>query len=327
MKVLVTGSTGFIGEALTRKLLERGDDVRALVRDPAKLTTVGLDISDVVQGDITDAQAVDKAVQGVEVVYAIAGTFREPNLSDERYYEVNVEAVRIMVEAAKRHGVKRVVHCSTCGIHGSIKGMPANENYPIKPVGIYEQTKAAGEKLALAYGKQNGLEVVVLRPTPVYGPGDTRLLKLFKLVNKQRIILLGPGTAGYHLVYIDDLSDAFILAGTAQKARGEAFLIGGGELPSLNQLIVRLGKVLGKQNQQVIRLPAWPFWLAGWACEIICRPIGVNPPLYRRRVDFFTNNRAYIIDKARNLLGYDPKVSMEDGLSRTAQWYRDKGML
>lgn len=327
MKVLITGSTGFIGEALTRKLQQRGDDVRVLVRDPAKLATVGLKVDDIVQGDITDPAAVDQAVQGVEVVYAIAGTFREPNLSDQRYHEVNVDAVRYMVEAAKKHGVKRVVHCSTCGIHGNIKGPPADENYPIRPVGIYEETKAAGERLALAYGKQNGLEVASIRPTPVYGPGDTRLLKLFKLVNKQRIILLGPGTAGYHLVYIDDLVDAFILAGTVPQAAGEAFLIGGGDLPSLNQLIYRLGQVLGKDKQQIIRLPAWPFWLAGWACEMACRPIGVNPPIYRRRVEFFTNNRAFVIDKARRLLGYEPMVSMEEGLQRTAEWYRKKGML
>lgn len=327
MKVLVTGATGFIGKAVTEKLLERGDDVRVLARTPGKLAEVGLKIDDVVEGDITDPAAVDKACEGIDVVYAIAGTFREPNLSDQRYREVNVDAVRIMLDAARKHGVKRVVHCSTCGIHGSIVGDPADENYPLHPVGIYEETKAAGEQFAFELGREYGVEVSAIRPTPVYGPGDTRLLKLFKLVNKKRTVLLGNGKAGYHLVYIDDLADAFVLAGTVPEAAGEAFLIGGGERPSLNEMIAALAKVLGKQSQQVIRLPAQPIRAAGFVCEVVCRPLGINPPIYRRRVDFFINNRSYNIEKARRLLGYDPKVTMTDGLQRTADWYRGEGLL
>src|SRR5690606_6876493 len=182
-KVLVTGATGFIGRALTRKLLDRGESVRVLVRDEAKLAGLGLEVDDVVGGDITDLKAVERATRDVSVVYAIAGTFREPGLSDRRYREVNVESVRTMHEAAKRNGVKRIVHCSTCGIHGSINGKPADESHPVRPVGIYEQTKADGERLALELGAENGIEVTALRPTPVYGPGDTRLLKLFKLAS------------------------------------------------------------------------------------------------------------------------------------------------
>jgi nucleoside-diphosphate-sugar epimerase len=261
------------------------------------------------------------------LIYSIAGTFREPNLSDKRYHEVNVDAVRYLLEASLEHGVKRVVHCSTCGIHGNIVGHPANEEYPIRPVGIYEETKAAGEKLALDYGRSTGLDVVILRPTPVYGPGDTRLLKLFKLVSKKWAVLLGPGTAGYHLVYIDDLVDAFLLAGTVEDAAGESFLIGGSETPSLNAVIAALAEVLNNQDQHIVRLPAWPFWLAGWGCELLCRPLGVSPPIYRRRVEFFTNNRAYDIGKAQSILGYQPRVKMREGLKHTADWYRANTLL
>src|SRR5690606_1153452 len=148
MRVLVTGSTGFIGSALTRKLQETASTIRVLVRDPDRFSRAGLEVDDVVEGDITDPAAVEAAVKGVDVVYAIAGTFREPNLTDERYRAINVNAVSHMLSAASRQGVKRVVHCSTCGIHGSISGPPADENYPIRPNGIYEVTKAAGEALA-----------------------------------------------------------------------------------------------------------------------------------------------------------------------------------
>ncbi|HEX6996055.1 MAG TPA: NAD-dependent epimerase/dehydratase family protein [Gammaproteobacteria bacterium] len=328
MKVLVTGATGFIGQALTRKLLERGDSVVVLVRDVEKFAGLGLDVDTVVCGDITDLAAVERATRGVSIVYAIAGTFREPGLSDERYREVNVESVRTMHEAAKRNGVKRIVHCSTCGIHGSIDGTPADETHPVRPVGIYEQTKADGERLALELGAENGIEVTALRPTPVYGPGDTRLLKLFKLASRRPIVMIGDGTAGYHLVYIEDLTDAFILAGSSPAANGEAFLIGGPEIPSLNEILHTLASMNGHGDVgNVIRIPAKPVWLAGWLCEAMCRPLGVDPPLHRRRVEFFMNNRAYNIEKARTLLGYSPKVGVEDGLRRTAEWYRGQGLL
>lgn len=327
-KILVTGATGFIGQALTRKLLDRGEDVRVLVRDSDKVAALELPVPDIVSGDITDASAVDRATRGVDLVYAIAGTFREPGLSDDRYREVNVESVRTMHDAAKRNGVRRIVHCSTCGIHGSINGSPADESHPVNPVGIYEQTKADGERLALELGALNGVEVAALRPTPVYGPGDTRLLKLFKLASRRPVVTIGDGKAGYHLVYIEDLTDAFILAGTEPGAAGEAFLIGGPEIPSLNEIFKVVASLNGNGSKPgIVRLPAKPIWLAGWLCEAMCRPLGVDPPIHRRRIEFFMNNRAYRIDKARHLLGYSPKVGVEDGLRRTADWYRSQGLL
>jgi len=327
-KVLVTGATGFIGQALTRKLLQRGEDVRVLVRDPAKLAALDFPPLDAVFGDITDPETVDRATRGVDLVYAVAGTFREPGLSDARYREVNVESVRMMHDAAKRNGVRRIVHCSTCGIHGSINGSPADETHPVRPVGIYERTKADGERLALELGARNGVEVTVLRPTPVYGPGDTRLLKLFKLASRRPMITIGDGKVGYHLVYIEDLTDAFILAASEPAAAGEAFLIGGPDIPSLNEIFELAASLAGNGGKPgVVRLPARPIWLAGWLCEAMCRPLGADPPIHRRRVEFFTNNRAYRIDKARALLGYSPRVGVEDGLRRTAEWYRSRGLL
>jgi nucleoside-diphosphate-sugar epimerase len=326
--VLVTGATGFIGSNLTRALRAQGTPVRALVRDPRKLEKVGVEVDEVVTGDITDPESVKQAVAGVEKVYAIAGTFREPNLAPEDYRRINVDAVRNIVEAAAEAGVKRVVHCSTCGIHGPVPpGEVADEDYPLKGTGPYEETKAAGEKLALELGEKLNLEVVVVRPTQVYGPGDTRLLKLFKMTDKDRPLMIGAGQGGYHLVYIDDLVDGFILAGEAEGVAGEAFLVGGAEVPSRNELFAALGKVHGRENQKLRRLPALPMLVAGIACETICRPLGINPPIYRRRVEFFTVNRGFDIGKAQRRLGYEPRVSMEDGLERTAAWYREQGLM
>lgn len=328
MKALVTGATGFVGSAVAKRLQQAGYDIRALVRDPAKLDQVGLSGVESAIGDITDPVAVAAACVGCDIVFAIAGTFREPDLSDARYREVNVDAVRYILDGAKAAGIKKVVHCSTVGIHGNVVGAPASADSPIVPDGIYEITKAEGDKLARSYGSELDLEVVVIRPSPIYGPGDTRLLKLFKMASKDPMIMLGSGTAGYHLVYIDDLANAFLRAGEAEGVAGQAFIIGGSERPSLNEMITTLRGVLGKTGaQKTIRIPAEPVRLLGHLCEIVCRPFGISPPIYRRRVEFFINNRSYDITKAVELLGYDPQVKMADGLARTAEWYRSKGML
>jgi len=327
MTVLVTGATGFIGGALARRLVETGQQTRVLVRNPQKLDNLQGAV-EVIVGNLTDPAAVDRATEGVETVYAVAAAFREPGLSDERHREVNVEAVGQVMAAARRHGVRRVVHCSTVGIHGPVKGPPLNEDAPIVPIGIYEETKAEGEALAMRHGRDGGPPVVVLRPTQVYGPGDTRLLKLFKLADKQRVLLIGPGIAGYHLVYIDDLVDAFLLAaGAGEGAVGEAFIIGGPERPTLNDIIRTLGPILGHAEQTIVRLPVKPVELFAAGCETVCRPFGITPPIYRRRLDFFTMNKAYDIGKARRILGFEPKVPMAEGLRRTVEWYRQGGML
>jgi nucleoside-diphosphate-sugar epimerase len=328
MTVLVTGATGFIGGALTRSLLASGERVRVLTRDPTRLARAGLEVAEVSTGDITDAAAVDRAVEGVDTVYAIAGTFREPSLSDERYRAINVEAVRLMLEAGHRHGVRRVVHCSTVGIHGNVTGAPATEATPVRPEGIYEVTKAEGDALALAFARDGrGPEVVVIRPAPVYGPGDTRLVKLFKLAGRERVILLGDGMPHYHMIFIDDLVAAFRLAGTVPGVSGEAFIIAGEERPTLMDLVRRIGRLTGHAQQKVLTMPARPLLALGDLCERICRPLGINPPIYRRRIEFFVNNRAYDTAKARSMLGFVPRVPLDEGLARTAAWYRQEGVI
>lgn len=326
MTVLVTGATGFIGEALTRSLLASGVRVRVLARQPDKVAAMGLAVAEVTQGDITDAAAVERAVAGCDGVFAVAGTFREPNLSDQRYREVNVGAVRLMMDAARRHGVRRVVHCSTVGIHGNVTGAPASEATPIRPEGIYEVTKAEGDQLALSEAR-DGLETVVIRPAPVYGPGDTRLVKLYKLAGRDRVILLGDGRPHYHMIYIDDLVAAFRLAATASDVSGQAFIIAGAEMPTLEDVIRRIGRLTGHPNQIFVKLPAGPILLAGDLCERVCRPFGISPPIYRRRIEFFVNNRAYDTTKARTRLGFSPQVSLDEGLARTLAWYRQQGLV
>ena len=326
MIVLVTGATGFTGRHLAIRLNKLGHDVRVIVRNMNKVNFDNNSDYAIIEGNILDRNSVDKAVEGVDIIFNIAAVFREGGLTDNVYYDVHVKGTLNLLEAAKKHNVKRFVHCSTGGVHGHIEDPPANEEYRFSPGDIYQKTKLEGEQKAFEFYRETGLPLTVIRPTPIYGPGDLRLLKLFKIAKQPVILILGNGKVFYHLVYIDDLVDGIILASLKDKAIGETFLIGGPDIPSLNTLFDKISETLGS-NKVKIHLPVLPFQIAGTLCEKVCIPLGINPPIYRRRVDFFTKSRSFNIDKAKRILGYNPNVSLQEGLRKTTEWYIKEGFL
>jgi nucleoside-diphosphate-sugar epimerase len=326
LRVLVTGATGFTGGHLAQALARRGERVRALVRDAAKGRPLAEGGVDLVQGDLVDAPSLDRATRDTDVVYHIAALYREAGLRDEMYRAVNAGAVRMLIEAAARNGVRRVVHCSTVGVHGDVEHPPANEDAPLRPGDTYQRTKLEGEETARAAGAATGVEVVIARPTGIYGPGDRRLLKLFRGVARRRFVILGSGRIYYHLTYIDDLVEGFRLCGEVPRAAGRTYILAGGEVTTLNELVERIATAAGVAPIRW-HLPVWPFWLAGAACEAACAPFGIEPPIYRRRVDFFTKSRAFDITRARQELGFAPAVGLTDGITRTLEWYRREGWI
>ncbi|HKJ64031.1 MAG TPA: SDR family NAD(P)-dependent oxidoreductase, partial [Desulfopila sp.] len=177
MKVLVTGASGFTGSVLAEKLLDQGHEVRAFVRDSAKMTSPNSHKMEVIESDITDSAAMKEAVKGVDKVFHIAALFRQAGVPDQVYWDVNVTATENLLQQAMDAGVQRFVHCSTVGVHGHIEKPPADEEYPFSPGDIYQTTKLAGEKKVLEFYKQTGFPVAVVRPGPIYGIGDLRLLK------------------------------------------------------------------------------------------------------------------------------------------------------
>jgi nucleoside-diphosphate-sugar epimerase len=323
---LVTGATGFTGGHLARSLIARGDEVRALVRNPgsaADLAAAGIELS---TGDIRDASALDKAMRGVDIVYHVAAVYRQAGIGAGEYRAVNAVAAGQVVEAAARTGVRRVVHCSTVGVHGDVERPPADEDAPLRPGDIYQQTKLEGERLARRTADRLGIDLAIVRPTGIYGPGDRRLLKLFRGVARGRFPVLGDGRIYYHLTYIDDLVDGLVLCGTAAAAANRTYILAGGEVRTLNELVALIAEVAGVDPPKM-HLPVWPFWLAGALCEAVCAPLGIEPPIYRRRVDFFTKSRAFDISRARREIGYDPRVELREGIRRTLAWYRQHGWI
>jgi nucleoside-diphosphate-sugar epimerase len=324
--VLVTGGSGFTGSHLCNRLVAEGYCVRTLVRDPARAMALLHKDVELIQGDLRERSKLDEATAGVDTVYHIAALFRQENVSRQEMWQTNVEGTRHLLDAAIQARVQRFVHCSTIGVHGDVKNPPATEETPYAPGDYYQESKTEGEQLVLQYMKEGRLPISVFRPGGIYGPGDLRFLKLFKGIKKGRFVMLGSGEIQYQLVYIDDLVDGILLCGTREEALDNVYILTGSEPTTLNQLVQAIACAVGVPPPR-LRFPVTPVYLAGLLCEIVCKPFGINPPLYRRRVDFFRKNRAFSIEKAERQLNFQPKVSLEEGLRQTAGWYMAQGLL
>ncbi|HWN43661.1 MAG TPA: NAD-dependent epimerase/dehydratase family protein [Thermoanaerobaculia bacterium] len=327
MKVLVTGGNGFTGKALVRRLIEMGHQVVALdYKEGLKTQEIREWGAEVILGSVTDMDVVRRSVEGAEVVHHVAAAFREMDVPERHYYEVNVEGTRNVLQAALDAGVRKVIYCSTCGVHGNVDHPPAGEDAPIRPADYYQRTKWEAEPVAREFFER-GLRTTILRPAAIYGPGDPeRFYLIFKRVAGGSFPMFGNGRTLYHPLYIDNLIDAFILAMEDGRGDGEAYLIADEQYIEIEDLVRRVGKALGV-DVRIPHYPVWPVVVTGHIVEKACKPFGINPPIFPRRVDWYRQNRAFRIDKARKDLGYQPRVGIDEGLRRTAEWYRQEGLL
>jgi len=327
MRILVTGGTGFTGKALVKRLLEEGHQVVALdYKEGLKTDELRKWGAEVIIGSVTDRAVVEKSLRGVDVVHHLAAAFRELNVPDSYYQEVNVGGTVNVLEAAFSQGVKKFIYCSTCGVHGNIDHPPGGEEAPIHPADYYQATKFEAEPLVNDYFRK-GLKTVILRPAAIYGPGDPeRFYMIFKRVAGGRFPMFGSGKTYYHPLYIDNLIDVFLLAMEEGKGDGQAYLIADEAYLEIKDLVRKVGNSLGIEVK-INHYPIIPLIIAGHIFEKLYKPFGITPPIFPRRVDWYRQNRAFNIDKAKRELGYQPKVGIEEGLRRTAQWYKKEGYL
>lgn len=327
MKVLVTGGTGFTGKALVKRLIDTGHEVISLdYQEGLKTDEIRSWGAKVIIGSVLDRDIVEQCMEGVDVVHHLAAAFRELDVPDSYYDEVNIGGTRNVLESAFAHKVKKFIYCSTCGVHGNIDNPPGDENAPIRPADYYQRTKYEAEPLVNEYCRK-GMDTVILRPAAIYGPGDPeRFFMIFKRVKKGVFPMFGSGKTLYHPLYIDNLIDAFMLAMEPGKGTGEAYLIADEEFVEIETLVRKTARALGV-DVKIPHYPVMPLVIAGHICEKICKPFHVTPPIFPRRVDWFRQNRAFKIDKAKQELGYKPLIDLDEGLKRTAKWYQQEGYL
>ena len=332
MKILVTGGSGFTGLHLVRALVARGDDVTVLdITDGDPLDAGPLKSQGVrfIIGSVDDQDKLAEAMPGQDIVYHLASAFRDIHEGAPLFQRVDVEGTRRLLIAARQAGVRRVVHCSTQGVHGSLPAgtVPGDEESPMRPIDYYCEAKVAAEAVADAFIAE-GMDIVNIRPTSIYGPGDTHgWLKLFRLCKSGRFLMLGSGETVNHPVYVGNLVDALLLAADAPEARGRTYLIGDDRYVSLNELVRLIGKVLGS-DVRIYRFPWYtPVYLLAYLMELVSRPFDYEPPLFRRRLTWFMTNRGWDISRASSELGYRPSVGLHQGLRMTKNWYEERGLL
>ena len=317
---LVTGATGFVGGHLCRELLASGYQVRTIIRRPETQKKLeGLPI-EFYPGDLCDAHSLERACEGVDLVFHLGALYREAKFEDKVYWDVNFEGTRRVLEAAKKQGVKRVLHCSTTGVMGSIKNPPASEDHPYDPGDVYQESKTEAEKLVLSWFREGKIDGCIIRPTMIWGPGDTRLFKLYKGVSSRTLPIIGDGKTLNHYVLVEDLARAFRLAAESPASSKNIYLIGGEKIVTLQYAMETIAKYFGV-SLFPFKIPVTPILVAGAVVEALCKPFGIEPPLHRRRVEFFVKSRAFDCSRAARDFGYKPRFHFEEEVNYIADWY------
>ena len=328
MRILVTGGTGFTGSALVKRLISEGHEVIALdYKEGIQCDTLRSMGAKVFIGSVTDKDKVEQCMNGVDIVHHLAAAFRELNVPESYYYDVNVNGTRIVLESAYRNGVKKFIYCSTCGVHGNIENPPADEDAPITPADYYQRTKYEAEPFVKEYNDKGMMKTVILRPAAIYGPGDPeRFFMIFKRVAKGSFPMFGSGDTLYHPLYIDNLIDAFMLCMEPDKGNGREYLIADEEYYPILEIVKKVGQALNVPLK-INHYPVTPVVIVGHIVEKVCKPFRITPPIFPRRVDWYRQNRAFDITRAKKELGYVPRIGLDEGLKRTGQWYKEKGYL
>ncbi len=326
MKTLITGATGFLGGALTHRIHNMGWDVTALGRNPAKLNQLEDDGIRVVRADISKKDEVNASFSDFDLVFHCAA-FPSPWGGFEKFYQANVIGTRNIVNACLENNVKRLVYVSTPSIYfdyNSRIGVKENDPLP-EPISHYAHTKLLAEE-EVDKGSAQGLAVVSIRPRALFGEGDTVIFpRLLSRLKTGRLPILGDGENMVDLTYIQNVVDALLLCAESPKnTLGKKYNISNGDPIKIWALINRICDELGFSHprRKISRQAAHN---VGGALEFIYSliPYSPEPPLTRMSVSMMSNSTTLDISAAQNELGYQPKISIEEGVGRFLKWWKE----
>jgi nucleoside-diphosphate-sugar epimerase len=312
-RALVTGASGFIGAHCVRFLVSRGWQVRALDvhAPPADFAALGVEC---LQADLRDAAGLTRALNDVDVVFHLASVHLDVGAPYAEFEEVNVRAVAGLVAGCAAAHVRRLVHVSSVGVYGHIEHPPANESAPLRPQNDYERTKRAGEDAARQAAARACLDLVIVRPSWVYGQGCPRTEKLMGALRRGRFFYIGPARNLRHPIYITDFLEGMWLAAAAgTQVAGSTFNIAGPRWMTVQEMVAAFATAM-QVRQPTLRIPRWFGYWAGWCAEIVGGALKINPPISRRTLAFFENDNAFDIGAARAALGFEPRVELINGV-------------
>jgi nucleoside-diphosphate-sugar epimerase len=324
---LITGATGFVGGHLAEACVERGFTVRALARsgsDTARLEQMRVAI---IRGNLTEPDAVRKAVEGVDYVLHCAAKVGDWGPVED-YRAVNVEGLRTLLEACRGQPLRRFVHVSTLGVYAARHhhGTDESEPLPERHVDGYTQSKVEAEQLALLYQREHHVPVVVLRPGFVYGPRDRTVLpKLIDNLRRRKVRYLGGGRRAMNTIYVGNLVEAVFLALEKQEAVGQVYNLTDGEFVSKRRFIEALTDGLGLPRPKPVSVPLWLARILATVWETKARRRGdPEPPrLTKARLKFLGLNLDFSIEKAKRELGYRPRTGFDAAMKETVAWYKE----
>jgi nucleoside-diphosphate-sugar epimerase len=330
-RVLVTGASGFIGSHLAAHLAKRGDRVRCLVRRSSSLRYLRDLDAELAYGDLTGKDDLAPALDGVDVVYAVAGVTRPRRPADCQ--RGNRDATERLVHAcltAQQRGLcrlRRLVLVSSLAAAGpSPDGVPLTEDAPVRPISVYGRAKLQAEQIVWRAGP--GLPATVVRPPIVYGPRDTDFYLIIQSARRGWLAQIGaPRGSCYSLIHVDDLVRVLVLVGDREEAAGQTYYLTGAPACSWGDLLELLSNLLGRRVR-TLRLPSFVGWCAGAASELAAGLSRRTFILSRDKVREALQGR-WVCDaaKAARELGYRAAIPLAEGLRDTIHWYRRQGWL
>lgn len=321
MKTLVTGGTGFIGSHLVDKLLEQGREVRVLAKpDSEHLYRLEGKPVEIVYGNVRNKKDCKKATENCDIVYHLAAVFGATVKKSEEYQQVNVKGTENMIQASLDKGAKKFICCSSIAAIGAHEKTPIRDDFAYNPMDAYGVSKMEQEQIAFRALEENGLKTSCPRPGMVYGERDDRAnTHFFRLIRKRQFPLIGKGEKKLSFVYVQNVVDG-ILLGEKKQAVGKGYFLTQ-EPITLKEFSCKIAEEFGVGKP--IQIPYWLAYYGIMPFEKIAKLFGHDLPINTRRIKRLTQDTVFSHEKAQKLLGYNPKISQQEGIKKTVKWLKE----
>ena len=327
MKVLITGATGLLGGHLIRELQQRGEHIRALVLPVENADGLVQRGVEVVRGDITDASTLPEAVKDIDLIFHLAGMMGvwRP-MSDYRL--VNVTGSENLYKAAQAAGVRRFVHTSSHTVYGLGYGRFMTESDPLRPdPDPYSVTKAEGDRLIRRLMLNSDMETVILRPGTFFGAGDRlHFGRMAQKTKNGRALIIGRGDNALPFCYVSDVVQGFLLAAYHENAPGNVYNITNDQPMTQLEMYDAIADAVGGVHPK-IHLPYLPIYYGSIVAErVVARMTRTKPVVTELGALMFGSDNRHSVEKARRELGFEPQVSLLEGIKLSAVWFNNGGM-